>query len=162
MQRLDLAGHDDASVNKADAWLDTEACRQALNAPVEVQKDLIDGLGAYLGEAVIRRHGGTWDLSGERPMVVVKRKGTHFVDPIGKVMKRLLNGKQDDLPPRKTDADASESWASATDGTLRGTSIPAFSSYPHASCRRSSSPSSRRACWPRWRWIQRRYSAFSK
>jgi regulator of RNase E activity RraB len=97
VQRLELAGYDNASINQADAWLDSDACHQALNAPPEEQKDLIDGLGAYLGEAVIRRHGGAWDLSGERPVVVVKRNGAHIVDPIGKVLKRLRNGKQDDL-----------------------------------------------------------------
>jgi len=97
VQRLDLAGYDNASINKVDAWLDSDACHQALTAPPEEQKDLIDGLGAYLGEAVIGRHGGTWDLSGERPMVVVKRRGVYIVDPIGKVIKRLRNGKEDDL-----------------------------------------------------------------
>jgi regulator of RNase E activity RraB len=97
VERLELAGYDNASVNKADAWLDSEACKQALNAPPEAQKELVDSVGAYLGEAVIRRHGGSWNLAGERPMVVLKRNGAHIVDPIGKVLKRLRNGKQDDL-----------------------------------------------------------------
>lgn len=97
VQRLELSGYDNASIDKVDAWLDSDACRQALEAPPDEPKELIDSLGAYLGEAVIRRHGGTWSLSGERPMVVVKRNGTHISDPIGKVLKRLHNGKQDDL-----------------------------------------------------------------
>ncbi len=67
VQRLELAGYDNASIDKVDAWIDSDACRQALKAPLEEQKDLIDSLGAYLGEAVIRRHGGKWDLAGSGP-----------------------------------------------------------------------------------------------
>lgn len=97
VQRLELSGYNNESIDKVDAWIDSDACRQALEAPLAEQKALIDSLGAYLGEAVIRRHGGTWDLSGERPKVVVKRNGVNITDPIGKVVKRLKNGKEDDL-----------------------------------------------------------------
>lgn len=93
--RLGLSGYDNASILKADEWVDSPEFRAAWE-----QRDaaLVYDLGAYLGEAVIRRHGGKWVFSqpGE-PAVQIKRNGLHIIHPFTKVQKRAVNGSVDQL-----------------------------------------------------------------
>ena len=58
---------------------------------------LAHDLGAYLGEAIIRRHGGKWSSGSSGPVVEIERNGLHIVDPFGKVQKRFHNGSVDQL-----------------------------------------------------------------
>lgn len=92
--RLGLAGYDNASVKQADAWVDGAEFRDAFRGG---DAGLAYQLGAYLGEAIIRRHGGSWGAGPRGPVVVLKRNGMHMVDPFGKVQKRVVNGIEDHL-----------------------------------------------------------------
>jgi hypothetical protein len=61
--------------------------------------------GCYLGEVMIRHCGGEWRVPQETPLgrvagvpMVVELESGDVVNPIGKVFKRLRNGKEDSLP----------------------------------------------------------------
>ncbi|APR75906.1 Hypothetical protein A7982_01253 [Minicystis rosea] len=94
MSRLGLAGYDNASILQADAWVDSPEFRAAWE---HQDAALTHDLGAYLGEAIIRRHGGKWSFAQPGPVVEIKCNGLHIVDPFGKVRKRFLNGSVDQL-----------------------------------------------------------------
>lgn len=94
VSRLGLSGFDNASVQKADEWVDSQEFREAFDRR---EISLAYDLGAYLGEAVIRRHGGSWSAGPRGPVVVIKRNGTQIIDPFGKVRKRATNGVEDHL-----------------------------------------------------------------
>lgn len=92
--QLGLAGFDNASIVRADAWVDSAEFQSKWSqGRIESAYDL----GAFLGEAIIRRHGGTWSFSERIPCVVIDRNGHHLIDPFGKVQKRVLNGQADQL-----------------------------------------------------------------
>lgn len=65
--------------------------------------DLLVLAGAYAGEAIRRRHGGRWrwhEAVGFRPLSLVVGKEDEklvVVNPLGKVAKFLLNGREDSL-----------------------------------------------------------------
>jgi hypothetical protein len=93
--RLGLSGFDNESILKADAWVDSPEFRAAWE---QKNMALVHDLAAYLGEAVIRRHGGKWSFSQPGgPAVQIKRNGVHFIEPFAKVQKRVLNGPVDQL-----------------------------------------------------------------
>lgn len=82
---LGLPGFDNASIVVADAWIDSPDFRSAYD------------VAAYLGEAIIRRHGGSWSLGARGPCIAINRNGHHFIDPFSKVQKRVVNGREDHL-----------------------------------------------------------------
>jgi hypothetical protein len=92
--RLGLTGYDNASVERADAWVDGPEFREAFGRG---DASLAYDLGAYLGEVIIRRHGGSWSAGPSGPIVLIKRSGTQMIDPFGKVRKRAQNGIEDHL-----------------------------------------------------------------
>jgi hypothetical protein len=93
--RLGLAGYDDESITRADAWMDSPEFQQAW---AEQRAAVAYDLGAYLGQAVIERVGGAWAAVPDKtPQVKIERNGTHFVSPFGKVQKRAANGSEDHL-----------------------------------------------------------------
>jgi hypothetical protein len=94
MARLGLAGFDNASIAEADAWIDSQEFReQWSNGRIAPAFDV----AAYLGEAIIRRHGGTWSFDATTPCVTIARNGQHVISPFTKVQKRALNGREDHL-----------------------------------------------------------------
>lgn len=97
IEELGLAGYDNASILQVDAWLDSPACRKLLAEDATSLSAVAISVGAYLGEAIVGRHGGKWDFTGDRPVIVFKRAGFAMVDPIGKVLKRIANGPEDNL-----------------------------------------------------------------
>jgi hypothetical protein len=69
-------------------------------------QEAIDGalsmFGAYLGEVIRRRIGGTWMFDEELPRLVSKNLGCSKLDgittyPFRKVLKRLRNGEEDSV-----------------------------------------------------------------
>lgn len=94
MARLGLAGFDNASIAAADSWIDSEEFRaQWSNGRIAPAFDV----AAYLGEAIIRRHGGSWSFHTKVPCVTIDRNGQHVISPFTKVQKRALNGREDHL-----------------------------------------------------------------
>jgi len=92
--RLGLAGYDNASIRHVDAWVDGPEFREEwAQGSVASAYDV----GAYLGEAIIRRHGGRWSFAPQGPVVQVQRNGLHVIDPFGKVRKRVVDGASDEL-----------------------------------------------------------------
>ncbi len=92
--RLGLRGYDNASITAVDAWIDSP----------EFQEDFRGGgvklaylAGAYLGEAVIRRHGGRWVAGPNAPSIAINRNGFNLVNPFGKVQKRATLGPTENL-----------------------------------------------------------------
>jgi hypothetical protein len=61
----------------------------------------IFSLGSYVGEVIIRQYGGEWIGDDKDPQaemnIEVKLKGKVSLYPIQKTMKRLRNGKEDNL-----------------------------------------------------------------
>ena len=60
--------------------------------------------GCYVGEVFVRNLGGSWRLTAETSMaklagwpIIVQTGTDSFVNPIGKVFKRVQNGPEDDL-----------------------------------------------------------------
>jgi hypothetical protein len=94
VERLGLSGYDNASILRADAFVDSTEFREAMASG---GASLAYEVGAYLGEAIIRRHGGKWTLTPNGPRIHIKRNGVHLVDPFGKVQKRAQNGEVDQL-----------------------------------------------------------------
>jgi hypothetical protein len=88
VERLGLAGYDNASILAVDAWIDTPQFRP---------DESLDDVGAYLGEAIIKRHGGSWSFSPDGARVLIRRNGQHFIDPFGKVHKRAADGESGQL-----------------------------------------------------------------
>lgn len=92
--RLGLSGFDNASIAAADAWIDSDEFRAHwAGGSVAPAYDV----AAYLGEAIIRRHGGKWSFDGNTPCVAINRNGQHFVQPFTKVQKRAVNGREEHL-----------------------------------------------------------------
>jgi hypothetical protein len=92
--RLGLRGYDNVSITAVDAWIDSP----------EFQEDFRGGsvklaylAGAYLGEAVIRRHGGRWVAGPNAPSIAINRNGFNLVNPFGKVQKRATLGPTENL-----------------------------------------------------------------
>jgi hypothetical protein len=61
--------------------------------------------GCYVGEVLVRNAGGVWRNSQETPMkslagspIVVELPDGTICNPVGKVFKRLENGREDYLP----------------------------------------------------------------
>lgn len=92
--RLSLSGYNNESILKVDAFVDSAEFKGAMASG---SASLAYEVGAYLGEAIIRRHGGKWTFSPNGPRVEIKRNGLHLVDPFGKVLKRAQNGEVDQL-----------------------------------------------------------------
>lgn len=62
------------------------------------------GFGCYVGEVFVRNANGRWRNAAETPMasfagsaLVIQLGKDHFCNPIGKVFKRVDNGKEDNL-----------------------------------------------------------------
>ena len=93
---LELSGYDDDSVAKADAWVDSPEGIAALAAG---QSMIIDGLGSYLGEALIDRYGGKWSFGASTSPQVVTHLGsqTQISNPFGKAYKRVNAGPAENL-----------------------------------------------------------------
>jgi len=89
VERLALSGYNNESIEKVDAWVGSTEF-DGDEAGVEA--------GAYLGEAIIKRHGGKWSFAdGAAPQVLIERNGIHIINPFGKVAKRVANGHEDHL-----------------------------------------------------------------
>ena len=63
---------------------------------------ILSMFGAYLGEVIRRRIGGTWMFDEELPRMVSKNPGSSKLDgittyPFRKVLKRLRNGEEDSV-----------------------------------------------------------------
>ena len=63
------------------------------------------GFGCYVGEVFVRNRGGRWRLTAETPMrdfagmpFVIELPDGEWCNPMDKVVKRLDNGPEDDLP----------------------------------------------------------------
>jgi hypothetical protein len=62
------------------------------------------GFGCYIGEVIVRNHGGQWRATKETslrdttrmPLVIELEPGT-FCDPIGQVFERFKSGKEESL-----------------------------------------------------------------
>ncbi|HEY5923672.1 MAG TPA: hypothetical protein VIV11_18450 [Kofleriaceae bacterium] len=94
VERLGLAGYDNKSILQVDAWIDSPEFRAEWS---HGNHELAGDAGAYLGEAIIKRHGGKWSFLPDGPRVTINRNGQHLIDPFGKVQKRATNGEVDQL-----------------------------------------------------------------
>jgi hypothetical protein len=89
VERLQLTGFKNQDIQAVDAWIDSTT---------DDRNGVIASVGAYLGEALVRRHGASWDVGpGGARMSLRTKSMTHFLDPIGKATKRVLNGQEDNL-----------------------------------------------------------------
>jgi len=82
------------------------------------------GFGCYVGEVFVRTVGGRWRLAEDTPMrgfagvqLVIEIPGVRYVNPIGKVFKRLENGREDALPYFYTVFAAPPASTTGTDGS---------------------------------------------
>jgi hypothetical protein len=89
VERLALTGYNNDSIEKVDAWV---------GSPEFNGDECGAEAGAYLGEAIIKRHGGSWlFVDGAAPQVKIERNGLQLINPFGKVAKRVANGREDHL-----------------------------------------------------------------
>ncbi len=72
--------------------------------PEQVEATLF-AFGCYVGEVFVRNAGATWRKASRREMeqvfgvpLVLQLGADNTVNPIGKVIKRLENGEEDNLP----------------------------------------------------------------
>lgn len=73
------------SIKDVEAWLGNQEKKK--------QKELINQVGAYLGESIIKSYGGTWEnQSGNWG---IKLRDDNYVFPIGKVYKFVYDGPED-------------------------------------------------------------------
>lgn len=94
MARLSLSGFDNASISEADAWIDSEEFRAFWSAG---SLSRAHEVASYLGEAIIRRHGGSWSFGAGTPCITIHRNGHHRINPFTKVQKRATHGREDHL-----------------------------------------------------------------
>jgi len=91
-----------ASLNAVDEII--EQMRQDGDTVEQIAETLF-GFGCYVGEVFVRNKDAKWRLTEETPMkdfagvpMVVELGPEQICNPIGKVFKRLENGKVDNLP----------------------------------------------------------------
>src|SRR5215470_1319410 len=79
------------------AWLDDfiERQRARNDATPEMIQRLVNVLGSYLGECVIRRYGGYWENEGGQWRVSFKNNNAVY--PFSKVQKQFENGAGDSI-----------------------------------------------------------------
>jgi hypothetical protein len=72
---------------------------------VEEVAETLFAFGCYVGEVLVRNAGAAWCKEEETPMkgqgglfLVLKLRSENYCNPIGKVFKRLRNGKEDSIP----------------------------------------------------------------
>lgn len=86
--------------NESVAYLDGLLDRTLTpTTPDATKEKLMNLFGAFLGECIVSRYGARWQFgpdSGPR-LTIAAKGGTHFLDPFGKVAKRLTNGAEDSL-----------------------------------------------------------------
>lgn len=94
MARLSLSRFDNASISAADAWIDSEEFRASWSAG---SLSRAHEVASYLGEAIIRRHGGSWSFGYDTPCITINRNGQHRINPFTKVQKRATHGRENHL-----------------------------------------------------------------
>ena len=70
-------------------WLDGHLNRLHGRLPSEVQAGVVNVMGSFLGECIVRSHGGEWIEKSAEWLVQVKRAYTVSVNVFGKVEKQL-------------------------------------------------------------------------
>ena len=76
-------------------WLDGYIERNRATLDADTKEKLVDVLGAYLGEAMIRSYGGQWEKYQNTWCVSFGEKNKAF--PFGKVAKQIRNGEGDSI-----------------------------------------------------------------
>jgi hypothetical protein len=77
-------------------WLDGYINRMRTDPSIQASRSgLVQTLGSYLGEAIIRTYGGEWQHPAGYPEVRFDEKNAAF--PFVKVEKQLLNGPEDSI-----------------------------------------------------------------
>jgi hypothetical protein len=63
------------------------------------KQKLMNLIGSFLGECIVAKYGAEWTITKEGgPRLTLSAAGTlHFLDPFGKVAKRIQNGSEDNL-----------------------------------------------------------------
>jgi len=86
-------GYDRQSIEWLEGFIERQRTREDIN------QDKIDGmistLGSYLGETIIRCHGGKWKNVDGQWCVQLNEGGSAF--PFNKVRKQFANGREDSI-----------------------------------------------------------------
>jgi hypothetical protein len=63
------------------------------------KEQLMNLIGSFLGECIVAKYGAQWSFEKEGGARLVLRAGgsVHFLDPFGKVAKRIQNGPEDNI-----------------------------------------------------------------
>lgn len=76
-------------------WLAGYINRNRESFNKETKERLIDILGSFLGEAIIKNYGGQWAIN--EGALGVHLKGKSFAFPFAKVSKQMYNGPEDSI-----------------------------------------------------------------
>ena len=82
------------------AALDEYIGRTVNSATTGATKEkLMNLVGSFLGECIVANYGAKWTITddGQVRMTLSPKKTVHFLDPFGKVAKRIQNGPEDSL-----------------------------------------------------------------
>lgn len=85
--------YDQDSVKFVEGFIE----RNKSNFDKEGIKGLINSLGAYLGQCIIRNYGGQWQLDSETGSVAVAFDDKNKAYPFAKVSKQFDNGLEDSV-----------------------------------------------------------------
>ena len=86
-QNLNLNSFDESAVSRLGEFID----RERPNVNYEARPGVVNALGCFLGECIIRSFGGHWhrDASG---LVGVQVAGCTFINPFSYVERQLVHG----------------------------------------------------------------------
>jgi hypothetical protein len=87
-------GFNAASIGRLDLYIESHI--NPKSSDLDKQR-LMNLFGSFLGEAIAMRYGGEWMFGEKGPYMQLRAKQIHFLNPHGKVAKRIVNGKQDSL-----------------------------------------------------------------
>jgi hypothetical protein len=83
-------GYNRESVKWVSGYIERQRSREDLSE--DIKEGLIQVLGVFLGECIIRRYGGSWEELGEGLGVFFDEKNAAF--PFAKVRKQFDNGAE--------------------------------------------------------------------
>jgi len=85
-----------ASIATLDEYLERTV---SPSTTVATKENLMNLIGSFLGECIAAKYGARWMVSDDGDVRMVLKAGgtTHFLNPFGKVEKRIENGPEDNL-----------------------------------------------------------------
>lgn len=93
LSNLASFGYDHASVDWVDGYL--SRMHEAPSITDDVRHGLVNVVGSFLGECIIRNYGGAWQELDGRLAVVLSEENAVF--PFAKIQKQLENGREDSI-----------------------------------------------------------------